>query len=56
MADRELGDVGTEFKFEDDDVKVWDLGAGAGAVERLAPSHEPLCVHRYAPGHASDGA
>ena len=25
MAERELGDVGTEFKFEDDDVKVWDL-------------------------------
>ncbi len=25
MSDRELGDVGTEFKFEDGDVKVWDL-------------------------------
>ena len=25
MTERELGDVGTEFKFEDNDVKVWDL-------------------------------
>ena len=25
MSDRILGDVGTEFKFEDGDVKVWDL-------------------------------
>ena len=24
-TDRELGDVGTEFRFEDDDVKVWAL-------------------------------
>ena len=25
MNDRHLGDVGTNFQFEDDDVKVWDL-------------------------------
>ena len=25
MGDRHLGDVGTEFQFEDGDVKVWDL-------------------------------
>ena len=25
MGDRQLGDVGTEFQFEDGDVKVWDL-------------------------------
>lgn len=25
MTDRHLGDVGTEFQFEDGDVKVWDL-------------------------------
>lgn len=25
MSDRQLGDVGTEFQFEDGDVKVWDL-------------------------------
>lgn len=30
MADRELGDVGTEFKFEDNDVKVWDLALEPG--------------------------
>lgn len=30
MTDRELGDVGTDFRFEDDDVKVWDLALEPG--------------------------
>lgn len=30
MEDRHMGDVGTEFKFEDADVKVWDLALEPG--------------------------
>ncbi len=25
MSDREMGDIGTEFQFEDGDISVWDL-------------------------------
>ncbi len=30
MSEREMGDIGTEFQFEDADISVWDLALEPG--------------------------